>query len=104
MEVFLGLFGIPKELGDQGLQWVRTIVSWLGSPMSEQFPGPGQQAFAELSAPGDWSNPGAGFYGTRARRSRRGPSQAGTSPTATGTPVWWRAVRATARWAVSRDG
>jgi cytochrome P450 len=50
MEVFLALLGIPNELGDQGLQWVRTIVNWLGSPMSEELAGPGEQAFAELGA------------------------------------------------------
>jgi cytochrome P450 len=50
MDVFLGLLGIPNELGDQGLRWVRAIVNWLGSPMSEELAGPGRQAFAELSA------------------------------------------------------
>ncbi|GII55460.1 cytochrome P450 [Planotetraspora thailandica] len=50
MEVFLGLLGIPDELGDQGLQWVRTIVTWLGSPMNEELAGPGRQAFADLEA------------------------------------------------------
>lgn len=50
MEVFLDLLGVPDDLGDQGLEWVRTIVSWLGSPMNEELAGPGQEAFAELSA------------------------------------------------------
>ena len=50
MEVFLALLGVPDELGDQGLQWVRTVVTWLGSPMSEELAGPGQEAFGELSA------------------------------------------------------
>lgn len=50
MEVFLTLLGIPDELGDQGLIWVRTIVAWLGSPMNEAAAGPGQQALAELIA------------------------------------------------------
>lgn len=50
MQVFLALLGIPDELGDQGLRWVRTVVTWLGSPMSEELAGPGQEAFAELSA------------------------------------------------------
>jgi cytochrome P450 len=50
MAVFLDLLGIPDELGDQGLQWVRTIVAWLGTPMNEELVAPGQQAFAELRA------------------------------------------------------
>jgi cytochrome P450 len=50
MEVFHALLGIPNEIGDQGMQWVRAIVNSLGSPMSEEFAGLGQQAFAELSA------------------------------------------------------
>src|SRR6266498_3244965 len=32
MTVFLDLLGIPDDLGDQGLDWVHAIVSWLGSP------------------------------------------------------------------------
>jgi cytochrome P450 len=50
IEVFLALLGIPNELGDQGIQWVRAIVNWLGSPMPEKLTGLGQQASAELSA------------------------------------------------------
>jgi cytochrome P450 len=50
MEVFLALLGIPDELGDDGLRWVRAIVTWLGSPMSEELARPGQEAFAELTA------------------------------------------------------
>ncbi|MEV4410792.1 cytochrome P450 [Catellatospora sp. NPDC049609] len=49
MEVFLALLGIPDELGDQGLAWVRAIITWLGSPMDETVAGPGMQAFAQLS-------------------------------------------------------
>ncbi|CRK54986.1 putative cytochrome P450 hydroxylase [Alloactinosynnema sp. L-07] len=49
MQVFLDLLGIPDEVGDQGLQWVRTIVSWLGSPMDEAMVAPGLQAYQELS-------------------------------------------------------
>ncbi|MFI9387465.1 cytochrome P450 [Kutzneria sp. NPDC052558] len=48
MEVFLDLLGIPNELGDQGLAWVRAIVAWLGSPMDEQLAAAGQAAFDEL--------------------------------------------------------
>jgi cytochrome P450 len=50
MTVFLALLGVPDELGDQGLRWVRTVVTWLGSPMNEELAGPGQEALAELSA------------------------------------------------------
>jgi cytochrome P450 len=50
MEVFLDLLGIPNNLGDQGLQWVRRIVTWLGSPMNPEVAAPGQQAFDELGA------------------------------------------------------
>jgi cytochrome P450 len=50
MEVFLALLGIPDELGDQGLRWVRAVMTWLGSPTKEELAGPGQEAFAELSA------------------------------------------------------
>lgn len=49
MQVFLDLLGIPDEVGDQGLAWVRTIVSWLGSPMEEALAAPGLQAYQELS-------------------------------------------------------
>ncbi len=49
MQVFLDLLGIPDEVGDQGLAWVRTIVSWLGSPMEEALAAPGMQAYQELS-------------------------------------------------------
>ncbi|SMD24074.1 cytochrome P450 [Kibdelosporangium aridum] len=50
MEVFLDLLGLPNDLGDQGLEWVRAIVTWAGSPMSEQVAAPGQRAFDELRA------------------------------------------------------
>jgi cytochrome P450 len=50
MEVFLGLLGVPDELGDQGPQWVRTVVTWLGSPLSDELAGPGRQAFAARRA------------------------------------------------------
>ncbi|WP_162907663.1 cytochrome P450 [Allorhizocola rhizosphaerae] len=49
MEVFLTLLGIPNELGDQGLAWVRAIVTMLGSPMDEAATGPGLKAYAQLS-------------------------------------------------------
>lgn len=49
MRVFLDLLGIPDEVGDQGLAWVRTIVSWLGSPMDEALAEPGMRAYQELS-------------------------------------------------------
>ncbi|NUR74610.1 MAG: cytochrome P450 [Hamadaea sp.] len=49
MEVFLTLLGIPDELGDQGLAWVRAIVTWLGSPMDQAAAEPGLQAYAQLS-------------------------------------------------------
>ncbi|MEV0460457.1 cytochrome P450 [Catellatospora methionotrophica] len=49
MEVFLTLLGIPDDLGDQGLTWVREIITWLGSPMDASVAAPGQQAFAQLS-------------------------------------------------------
>jgi cytochrome P450 len=50
MAVFLDLLGIPDELGDQGLDWVRAIVTWIGTPMNEDVIAPGQQAFTELRA------------------------------------------------------
>nr|CTQ95831.1 putative cytochrome P450 hydroxylase [Kibdelosporangium sp. MJ126-NF4] len=50
MAVFLDLLGIPDELGDQGLDWVRAIVTWAGSPMNEEVAEPGQRAFDELRA------------------------------------------------------
>ncbi|MFC0542852.1 cytochrome P450 [Kutzneria chonburiensis] len=50
MEVFLDLLGIPDELGDQGREWVRAIVTWLGSPMDEQLAAAGRTAFTDLSA------------------------------------------------------
>ncbi|WP_186315885.1 cytochrome P450 [Catellatospora sichuanensis] len=49
MEVFLTLLGVPDELGDQGLEWVRAIITWLGSPMDESVAAAGQQAYARLS-------------------------------------------------------
>jgi len=48
MAVFVDLLGIPDDLGDQGLAWVRAIVAWLGSPMNEDLAEPGRQAFAQL--------------------------------------------------------
>ncbi|CAM4168383.1 cytochrome P450 [Kibdelosporangium persicum] len=50
MEVFLDLLGIPNDLGDRGLEWVRAIVAWTGSPMNEELAAPGQHAFDELRA------------------------------------------------------
>jgi cytochrome P450 len=50
MEVFLDLLGIPNDLGDQGLEWVRAIVGWMASPMNTDLAGPGQRAFDELSS------------------------------------------------------
>ncbi len=50
MAVFLELLGIPDDLGDQGLAWVRAIVTWMGSPMNPELVAPGEQAFADLSA------------------------------------------------------
>jgi cytochrome P450 len=64
MEVFLTLLGIPNELGDQGLAWVRTIVAWLGAPMDEAAVGPGLKAYAQLSD----------YTSTLVQRERRHPS------------------------------
>jgi cytochrome P450 len=50
MAVFLDLLGIPDDLGDQGLAWVRAVVAMLGSPMNTELIKPGQQAYRELSA------------------------------------------------------
>jgi cytochrome P450 len=50
MTVFLDLLGIPDELGDQGLVWVRAVVAMLGSPMNAELAEPGQRAYRELSA------------------------------------------------------
>lgn len=50
MKVFLELLGIPDDVGDQGLAWVRSIVSWLGSPMNQELAAPGMKAFEELSS------------------------------------------------------
>jgi cytochrome P450 len=50
MAVFVDLLGIPDDLGDQGLAWVRAIVAWLGSPMNEDLAEPGRRAFSELRA------------------------------------------------------
>jgi cytochrome P450 len=50
MEVFLDLLGVPDDLGDQGLDWVRAIVGWMASPMNAELAEPGQRAFDELSA------------------------------------------------------
>lgn len=50
MAVFLDLLGIPDDLGDQGLEWVRAIVSWMASPTTAELAAPGQRAFDELSA------------------------------------------------------
>ncbi|MEU7823813.1 hypothetical protein [Catellatospora sp. NPDC049133] len=40
MEVFLALLGIPDELGDQGLAWVRAIITWLGRRWPSRWPRP----------------------------------------------------------------
>jgi cytochrome P450 len=50
MAVFLDLLGIPDELGDRGLAWVRAVVAMLGSPMNTELVEPGQRAYRELSA------------------------------------------------------
>ncbi len=50
MAVFVDLLGIRDDLGDQGLAWVRAIVTWLGSPMNEELADPGRRAFSELRA------------------------------------------------------
>lgn len=50
MSVFVDLLGIPDDLGDQGLAWVRAIVAWLGSPMNDAMAEPGRRAFSELRA------------------------------------------------------
>ncbi|MEV4318785.1 cytochrome P450 [Actinocrispum sp. NPDC049592] len=65
MEVFLALLGIPNDLGDQGLAWVRAIVTWLGSPMDPELAGPGEQAFRELSA----------YAGTLIEAERKAPGE-----------------------------
>jgi cytochrome P450 len=49
MAVFLDLLGIPDDLGDQGLAWVRAVVAMLGSPMNTELVEPGQQAYRALS-------------------------------------------------------
>ncbi|MBV1850552.1 cytochrome P450 [Catellatospora tritici] len=49
MEVFLALLGVPDDLGEQGLIWVRAIIMWLGSPMEPTLAGPGMQAYEQLS-------------------------------------------------------
>lgn len=64
MGVFLDLLGIPDELGAQGLDWVRAIVTWMGSPMTEELAGPGEKAYAELSE----------YTGTLIERERGNPS------------------------------
>jgi cytochrome P450 len=63
MEVFLDLLGIPDRLGQQGLDWVRAIVTWIASPTNEELAEPGQQAFAELGA----------YAGTLIERERAQP-------------------------------
>jgi cytochrome P450 len=50
MQVFMGLLGVPDDLGAQGLQWVRAIMAWLAAPMDATLAGPGTTAFAELHA------------------------------------------------------
>lgn len=50
MTVFSDLLGIPDELGDRGLEWVRAIVAWLGSPTRPEVVEPGQRAYYELRA------------------------------------------------------
>lgn len=64
MAVFLDLLGIPDRLGTQGLDWVRAIVTWIGSPMNEELAAPGEQAFAEL----------AEYAGTLIEQERADPS------------------------------
>jgi len=53
MAVFLDLLGIPDDLGDQGLAWVRAVVTWLGSPMDEEAAEHGRQAYQQLRAATD---------------------------------------------------
>jgi cytochrome P450 len=50
MAVFVDLLGIPDDIGDRGLDWVRAIVTWMGSPMDDAVVAPGERALAELSA------------------------------------------------------
>lgn len=50
MQVFMGLLGVPDDLGSQGLQWVRAIMAWLSAPMDATLVEPGTTAFAELHA------------------------------------------------------
>jgi cytochrome P450 len=50
MQVFMGLLGVPDDLGTQGLLWVRAIMAWLASPMDAALVEPGTTAFAELHA------------------------------------------------------
>jgi cytochrome P450 len=50
MAVFLDLLGVPDELGGQGLDWVRAIVTWMGSPMNAELAAPGEQAYTDLHA------------------------------------------------------
>ncbi|MFI5915242.1 cytochrome P450 [Dactylosporangium sp. NPDC051541] len=50
MRVFMGLLGVPDDLGPQGLRWVNAIMAWLGAPMDPSLAGPGAAAFAELEA------------------------------------------------------
>lgn len=50
MAVFMALLGVPDDLGDQGLRWVRAIMAWLAAPTHAELAGPGEAAFAELHA------------------------------------------------------
>jgi cytochrome P450 len=67
MTVFLDLLGVPDELGDRGLAWVRAIVHMLGSPMNPELVEPGQRAYHELRAYTDTlvdqDNPGDNLLG-----------------------------------------
>lgn len=53
MAVFLDLLGIPDDLGDDVLAWVRAVVTWLGSPMDEEATEDGRQAYQKLRAATD---------------------------------------------------
>lgn len=64
MAVFLDLLGIPDEIGDQGLDWVRAIVRWMGSPMDESVVAPGETSLEELTR----------FCDGLVERERRDPS------------------------------
>lgn len=71
MAVFLNLLGIPDELGDRGLAWVRAMVRMLASPMDAELVDPGLQAYDELRAYADTlidvSSPGDNLLGNIVR-------------------------------------